>query len=117
VTNTLAYNNCCVKYYCGKVIQLEAVGISLLIRLCSKGEDPNIDPNYKIGIEVNSSDKHTSLQYCSIKYQYKKVYSYDGVWSLIGLYSNGGILTLTRIIRLRWKHSVVTNTLAYNNTV
>jgi hypothetical protein len=51
-----------IKYRCKKVLHPETVGISLLLRLCSKGEDPNIDSNYKIGIESNSSDKHTSLQ-------------------------------------------------------
>ncbi len=73
MTNALAYNNCCVKYYCGKVIQLEAVGISLFIRLSSKGDDPNTDPNYKIGMEAVSYDKRTSLQQCSKKYRCKKV--------------------------------------------
>ncbi len=58
----ISLQQCSKKYRCKKVLQLEPVGISLLIRLCSKSEDPNIDPNYKIGIESNSSDKHTSLQ-------------------------------------------------------
>jgi len=46
--------------------------MALLIRLCSIGEDPNIDPNYKIGMETVSYDKRTSLQQYSIKYTNKK---------------------------------------------